>query len=149
VGVLLAVVIAADLAVLAAVLTVQWRRHRAVLSPVTADPGEMFLAPRPAGLRGRERRLLTVEILDPNEVAAGRGRALGLVGALAPGLVRRVVYDRTRTTLLQELAAQGVRADVRIHTLGPATPQQARTDTSGPAVVIEAAVVDAPPPLDL
>ncbi len=103
----------------------------------------MLALPRPSGLRGRERQLLTVEILDPNEVAASRGRALGLVGALAPGIVRRVVYDRTRRTLIDELFAQGVRADVRLHTLRPASADQPPSD------VVEVVPVDAPPPLDL
>ena len=136
-----AVLIALDAVVLAVVVTVQLRRRDAV--PPVSEHGDVFVAPRPGGLRGRERQLLTIEILDPAEVAARRGRALGLVGSLAPGLVRRVVYDQTRKTLLRELAAQGVRADVRMHTLRPAAPEQAPRD------VIEAVPVDAPPPLDL
>jgi hypothetical protein len=127
-----------DLAVLTVVL-VRVRR-RQVAPP---GDGEVFFAPRPAGLRGRERQLLSVEILDPTEVAARRRRAFGLLGTLAPGLVRRVVYDQTRKILLRELAAHGVRADVRMHTLRPASAEQA------PADIIEAVPVDAPPPLDL
>ena len=127
-----------DVAVLAVVLV----RGR-LRPPPPPEHGEVFVAPRPTGLRGRDRRLLTIEIIDPSEVAATRGRALGLVGSLAPNLVRRVVYDQTRKIVLRELAAQGVRADVRLHTLRAATAAEAPRD------VIEAVPVDTPPPLDL
>jgi hypothetical protein len=131
-------VIVVDAAVLAVVLTRTRRRQE------EAPPDAAVLAvPRPAGLRGRERQLLTIEILDPAAVAASRGRGLGLVGTLAPGLVRRVVYDRTRRIVIEQLAAQGVRADVRLHTVRPAAPGGVPRD------VIEAVPVDAPPPLDL
>lgn len=138
---LVAVLVALDAVVLAIVLTAQLRRRGAV--PPVPEHGDVFVAPRPAGVRGRERWLLSIEILDPGEVAARRRRGLGIVGALAPGLVRRVVYDQTRKTVARELAAQGVRADVRLHTLRPAAPGEAQRD------VIEAVPVDAPPPLDL
>ena len=140
-GWLVTVLVALDVALVAVVVGVQLRRRGAV--PPVPEHGDVFVAPRPSGLRGRERRLLTIEILDPGEVAASRGRALGLVGSLAPGLVRRVVYERTRRVLIDELAAQGVRADVRLHTLRPATAEEAPRD------VIEAVPVDAPPPLEL
>ena len=134
-----AVLVALDAVVLGGVL-MRTRRRRADDPPGTAD---VLALPRPSGLRGRERQVLTIEILDPNEVAASRGRALGLVGALAPGIVRRVVYDRTRRILIDQLTAQGVRADVRLHALRPAAPGQPPRD------VVEVVPIDAPPPLDL
>jgi hypothetical protein len=139
VGWWVAVLVALDAAVLVGVL-VRVRSRRTDEPPGAADA---LALPRPSGLRGRERQVLTIEILDPSEVAASRGRALGLVGALAPGIVRRVVYERTRRIVIDQLAAQGVRADVRLHTLRPAAAGRPPSD------VVEVVPVDAPPPLDL
>lgn len=140
--VLVVVLIAVDVVAVAAVVAVQLRRRGEV--PPEPEQGDVFVAPRPVGVRGRDRRLLTIEILDAAEVAARRGRAIGLVGVLAPGLVRRVVYDQTRKTVERELLAQGVRADVRLHTVRPAAVGEPTA-----ADVVEVVPVDAPPPLDL
>jgi hypothetical protein len=74
----------------------------------------------PVGPRGqRARRVITIEVLNPIELAAARGRLVGVAGSLAPGLVTRLVHDQTVRTLRRELTAQGVAADVRLHTVGP------------------------------
>ena len=75
--------------------------------------------PPPVGTGTRTRRVITVEILNPLELAAHRGRVAGIAGSLAPGLVRRMVHDQTVKRLQHELAAQRVAADVRLHTLRP------------------------------
>lgn len=66
---------------------------------------------------GGARRVITVEVLNPIEVAAARSRLGGVAGTLAPGLITRAVHDRAMRTLRRELTAQGVVADVRLHTL--------------------------------
>ncbi len=84
------------------------------------DPSEteVFAAPRPAGVSGRDRRLITVEILNPIELATARGgRVAGLAGTLAPGFTRRLVYEQTLRILRRELTGKDVLADVRVHNL--------------------------------
>ena len=75
--------------------------------------------PPPVGTGTRTRRVITIEILNPLELAAHRGRVAGIAGSLAPGLVGRMVHDQTFKRLKQELAAQRVAAEVRLHTLRP------------------------------
>jgi hypothetical protein len=65
------------------------------------------------------RRVISVEVLNPIELAATRGRMAGLAGSLAPGLIRRVVYDQTLKTMRRQLSEEGVAADVRLHVLRP------------------------------
>jgi hypothetical protein len=121
------------------------------------DAVEVFEAPRPPGVNERNRRLITIEVLNPLELATARGgRIAGLAGTLAPGLTRRLVYDRVFKTLRIELDKMAVHADVRLHTLravarpqpsAPAMPHQAtRTDNER---VVDAVVVDEVAPLDL
>jgi hypothetical protein len=67
----------------------------------------------PAGTR----RLISIEILNPVELAGTRGRVLGVAGSLAPGLTRRIVYDQVAKILRSQLGERQVVADVRVHTL--------------------------------
>ncbi|MGH8861194.1 MAG: hypothetical protein ACRDVG_08170 [Jatrophihabitantaceae bacterium] len=116
--------------------------------PVDLNTIEVFEAPRPAGAAVRNRRLLTIEILNALEVAGSQGgRLAGLAGSLAPGLTRRVVYERTLKTLRSELGRMGVDADVRAHTLRAVPRPQPADAASRP--VIDAVVVDEVAPLDL
>jgi hypothetical protein len=94
--------------------------------------------PRPPVPKGSTRRLISIEILNPIELAGTRGRLVGLAGTLAPGLTRRIVYDQTLRILRQQLVDQQVLADVRLHTLRPApapgpssAPSAVRADTDG------------------
>jgi hypothetical protein len=148
VAVLVVVLVVTNLGTLAALFL--QRRRRAV----EAEKGtEVFAAPRPPGVTGRDRRLITVEILNPIELATARGgRVGGLAGTLAPGLTRRIVYDQTLKTLRRELGDKAVHADVRLHTVRPATRPAARTSGRTIAAdpsVLEATVVDEVAPLDL
>ena len=83
-------------------------------------------SPRPPAPLGGTRRLISIEILNPIELAGTRGRIAGIAGSLAPGLTRRIVYDQTLKSLKHELAGQKVVADVRIHTLRPVPPVEAQ-----------------------
>jgi hypothetical protein len=65
------------------------------------------------------RRIITIEILNPIELAGTRGRVLGAAGSLAPGIARRIVYDQVARTLRTQLGERQVVADVRVHTLQP------------------------------
>ena len=108
----------------------------------------MFEAPRPPGVSERGRRLITIEILNPIELASARGgRIAGLAGSLVPGVTRRIVYDQTFKTLRRELDRMAVHADVRLHTLRSVPRPRTRPAERTPAV--DAVVVDEVAPLDL
>ncbi len=76
-------------------------------------------APPPRQSSSATRRVISVEILNPVELAGTRGRLAGIAGSIAPGLVRRIVYDQTIKTMRRQLAEQGVVADLRLHTVRP------------------------------
>ena len=122
-------------------------RRRRRREPEPDDTTEVFPAPRPAGATGRDRRLITIEVLNPFELASNRaGRLGGVAGSLAPGLTRRLVEDQVVKTLRVELDRMSVHADVRLH----AVRRVSRTERSrGRRSVIDAAVVDEAAPLDL
>ncbi|CAM2913018.1 hypothetical protein SKPI104516_09600 [Skermania piniformis] len=76
-----------------------------------ADPP---LRINPVFAAGRNR-LITIEVLNPVQLAAGQNRFAGLAGAVAPDLVQQIVYDQAAAIMRQQLAEQGVQADVRVH----------------------------------
>jgi hypothetical protein len=132
-------------------LVTRWKRSRTIRSDPAAAAA-LDRTPAPPGPRGSTRRLISVEILNPVELAGTRSRWAGIAGALLPGLTRRIVYDQTLRILKQQLAEQQVLADVRIHTLRPtpaATP--ARSGTGEPTATftdeieqVDLAQVEAP-----
>ena len=68
----------------------------------------------------RTRRLISIEVLNPIDLARSRGRLAGLAGSVAPRLTRRVVNDQVVKILREQLVEQQVVADVRLHTVHPA-----------------------------
>ena len=76
-------------------------------------------APSPPVAAGTTRRLISIEILNSRELAGTRGRLAGLAHTVVPGLTRRVVYDQVVKILREQLIAQQVDADVRVHVLRP------------------------------
>lgn len=114
------------------------------LEPIEApgpDPGAadaLDRSPRPAAAVGpaSERRLISIEILNPIELAGTRGRLAGIAGTLVPGLTRRIVYDQTLKIVKEQLVEQHVVADVRLHTLRPVR------DETSPVVEDEVQKVD-------
>jgi hypothetical protein len=77
------------------------------------------------------RRVITIEILNPIELAGTRGRIVGIAGSLAPGITRRIVYDQAIKTMKRHLADEKVVADVRVHTVRP-TPVARPTPAAPP-----------------
>ena len=59
-------------------------------------------------------RLITIEILNPSELAATQSRFSGLAGAVAPNLLRKIVYEKAVDIMREQLRAQGVEAEVAI-----------------------------------
>lgn len=68
-----------------------------------------------AALGAGTRRVLVVEILNPLDVALARNKAAGVVAAMAPERVRRVVLEQAARELVTEMAAEGVEVEVRVH----------------------------------
>ncbi|WP_375481965.1 hypothetical protein [uncultured Jatrophihabitans sp.] len=110
------------LAVVALVLLVRrppaWLLERVLEVDATAAAA-LDRTPRPPTVAGMTRRLISVEILNALELAGTRGRLASIAGSLAPGITRRIVYDQTLKILKEQLVAQQVRADVRLHVLKP------------------------------
>jgi len=59
--------------------------------------------------------LISVEILNPVELASKESRFAAPLGAVAPSVIRRLVYERTASILQDELLKYGVQAEVRTH----------------------------------
>jgi len=65
----------------------------------------------------KDRQFVSIEILNPIELAYARGRVLGIAGSFAPAFTRRLVYDQTVKTVRDELNQRGVVADVHVHAI--------------------------------
>ncbi|MBJ8346183.1 hypothetical protein [Antrihabitans sp. YC2-6] len=77
-------------------------------------------------------RIITIEILNPLEVASGQSWFAGIASSLAPSLVTKTVYDTAAKMMRQELAAAGVEAVVDV-AMTTATPQTAVAPPMGMA----------------
>lgn len=75
---------------------------------------------RPPASTTSVRRVITIEILNPIELAGSRGWWASVAGSLAPGLTNRVVYDQAIKLVRTQLATHDVVADVRLHVFDPA-----------------------------
>lgn len=100
-----------------------WRLHRLrKLARVLGDELELLRhqpydeAPDLEKLLGSgQRPLVTLDILNPMEVAAQQSWFVDKFGALAAPVVRRIVYEQTASMLRDQLGEHGVRAQVRLH----------------------------------
>jgi len=81
------------------------------LSPnLSGDPARSFeltSAARPS--------LISIEILNPMELAAKETWVAGVLGSVTPTLIRRLVYQRAAQMVREELRGHGVTAEVRQH----------------------------------
>jgi hypothetical protein len=59
-------------------------------------------------------RILSVQILNPMELAAQKHWVAGTAARLSPALVRQIVYKEAAKIVAQELPKYGVVAEVRI-----------------------------------
>lgn len=71
--------------------------------------------PAPPALPVRERPYITVEVLNPIELATAQSRAGALVGSVRPQMVTKIVYDQVAKRLLEGLEEEGAVAEVRVH----------------------------------
>jgi hypothetical protein len=58
--------------------------------------------------------LITIEILNPFELAQKQSRLAGTFGVLAPSLLRQEVLRQAVARIRQQLEAEGVQAEVRL-----------------------------------
>jgi hypothetical protein len=116
--VLVIVLIVTNLATLGALA---WFELRPVVQPRPDDALARSLnaALRPPVSTSGSRRLITIEILNPIELAGSRGRLAGIAGSLAPGITRRIVHEQAMKLVKRQLAAEKVVADVRLHAVPP------------------------------
>lgn len=79
------------------------------------SPGRPLPPPLEQAFLAGRQRVLTVEILNPLELARAQHKLAGVAGALAPAAVRAIVYDQAAKITREQLAKQGVAADVQVH----------------------------------
>jgi hypothetical protein len=93
--------------------------HSAPDGATAAALAALSATPLPPVSSSGTRRLITIEILNPIELAGTRGRLAGIAGSLAPGTTRRLVYDQALKLVKRQLAHEHVVADVRLQVIGP------------------------------
>jgi hypothetical protein len=104
---------------LLATLILLWRNLRLMrlLDQLETQLEQLPAPPRPATLpasENRRTRLITIEILNPMELAARESRFAQLFGGLTPALVRQQVIQQAAARIRAQLEAEGVEADLRI-----------------------------------
>ncbi len=105
---------------LIAAIVLLWRNHQRLVTQQADIRPLLEIAPPPAAdvtsLLGEVHpRLISVEIHNPLQLAAREQALAGLLGNLAPGLIRREVYRQAASLLRQELDKWEVAAEVRVH----------------------------------
>lgn len=86
--------------------------HRQLVAAWGAlPPDTRHLLPQTAGA------LISIEILNPIALASTESSFAGPIGSIAPGLIRKLVYQRTIAMLREELLKHGVQAQVQTHGL--------------------------------
>lgn len=107
---------------LAALLILVWRFARLQrLSAALATAAAPLLPPavQPQELEPllteSKRMLISIEILNPMQLAAQQSWFASVFGNLSPALIRKIVNERTQKMLESQLKEYGVEADVRLH----------------------------------
>jgi hypothetical protein len=62
-----------------------------------------------------KKRIITVEILNPTELAIAKSKFAKHLMGLAPDTINKLVYKEARDILAQQLPTFGVNAEVKIH----------------------------------
>jgi hypothetical protein len=69
----------------------------------------------PPGVALDAEQLITVEILNPLELATAQSRAATVLHRVRPQLLSRIVYEQAARELEERLGEEGVVAEVRVH----------------------------------
>lgn len=64
------------------------------------------------------RPIITIEILNPLELASSQIRAAALVGSWRPDMITKIVYEEAVKQIAAQLVEEGVVAEVLIHATG-------------------------------
>lgn len=115
IGALLLVLGAVALALVLRLLQLQrlLRRMEAELQALAGARG--LQGPEIEALLPPERpSLITIEILNPFELAQKQSPLAGSFGVLAPGLLRQEVLRQAQARIRQQLEAEGVQAEVQL-----------------------------------
>src|SRR4051794_3454683 len=103
-GALSVLLVVTNLAALAVIGRLLFRPAAAAPDARLAEAIDRVSGPAGSGTR----RIITMEILNAVDLAASRNRMAGIAGALAPGLLRRVVIDQACKQMKRDLRAEGV-----------------------------------------
>jgi hypothetical protein len=115
-----ALIVAAVLAVICGLLFWQLRtlklRAEALADEVSLlEPAPPMAPDLEATLGAGNRRLLVVEVLNPLDVALSRNKAAGVLAAMAPERLRKIVLEQASREMVAEMAEQGLEVEVRVH----------------------------------
>lgn len=113
---LLLVPLAIALLAVAVVLYRRWQHVEAELERLSRELQTADGTTR-EWVKGQGDMILTVEVLNPIELARQNSRIGSQLASVAPRLVRRRVYERVADELAAELADRGVEADVKVQRL--------------------------------
>lgn len=67
---------------------------------------------------GGSTELISIEILNPMELAAQQSKLASTLGSLTPSLVRRIVHNEAIKIVRKQLEKHGAKAQVRYHGAG-------------------------------
>ncbi len=117
--ILLAVLLGLNLAVLVGLvlmLRAQQRRTTAATAAIgLLEPYRPLPEELEAAFTAGKRRVITIEILNPLELATTRSRFGGVAGAVAPRALRKLVYEQTVKEMKLQMVDEGVVAEVGLH----------------------------------
>ena len=97
----------------AVALTASFVAAVGVSSPAAAYPPEPPDLVEALGVGGRQ--VITIELLNPFELAGRSSWFARPLSAVTPDLLRNVVYQRAVTMFRERSSEYGVEADVRLH----------------------------------
>ncbi len=110
----------ANMAISAALLLL-WRRSRLqteiLLSQTSALASDNSIIPANLSklLVEKNKRIITVEILNPTELAIAKTPLAKPFVGMAPDTINKLVYKEAREIIAEQLPSFGVNAEVKIH----------------------------------
>ena len=114
---LMSLLLTLNLAALVALVALQLqlrRQARHLTGELNALAPELAQKPSAAEPAGAGRQVISIEILNPLELAANESWFGDKLGSLTPELLRRIVNERTVKDLRQQLQSHGVKAEVQL-----------------------------------
>lgn len=103
------------------VLLLLWLRSRKQTQALALEAEALQQASQaiPADLQAlmgqQNKRLITVEILNPIELATAKTVFAKPLAGMSPGAINKLVYKEARDIIAQQLPEFGVKAEVSVH----------------------------------